>query len=359
MKKPAIRLANVLKELHNYILFFIIVAFVVTCCMLLFLSAMTKSMNIELTTENINLAARLTMINVFLLSLILTVADVIRRRIVVRRPAQRIIDAGEKLTQGDFSVRIPCKKHMNHDDPFNSIAQCFNKMAEEMASTETLRTDFIANVSHELKTPLAAIKNYGTLLQADDLTEEKRMEYAKAITESSGRLARLITNILKLNKLENQQIMPIATEYDLSEQICQCLLAFEDVWEKKNINIDTQIDDNVIISSDEEMMSLVWNNLFSNAFKFTPEGGTVTVSLTANESSATVTVADTGCGISQEVGKHMFDKFYQGDTSHATQGNGLGLALVKRVVDLTGCSISVSSEVDKGTTFSVTVRRAQ
>ncbi|MBQ8038612.1 MAG: HAMP domain-containing histidine kinase, partial [Lachnospiraceae bacterium] len=225
------------------------------------------------------------------------------------------------------------------------------------SSTETLRTDFIANVSHELKTPLAVMQNYGTLLQKPGLPEEKRVEYARAVTDASRRLADLISNILKLNKLENQQIFPDGTTYDLSEQLCECLLAFEDIWEKKELEIDTDMEDGIFVKADPEIMSLVWNNLFSNAIKFTENGGKVTLSLKADEDFAYVQVSDTGCGISKEVGMHMFDKFYQGDTSHATQGNGLGLALVKRIMDITGSDISVESELGRGTTFTVKMRR--
>ena len=232
-------------------------------------------------------------------------------------------------------------------------------MAEEIGSVETLRTDFIANVSHELKTPLAIMQNYGTMLAAPDLPDEKRIEYAKGITENSRKLASLITNILKLNKLENQQIFPVSERYDLSEQLCQSLLQFEEIWEQKEINIETNIEDEIYISSDEELLGLVWNNLLSNAFKFTENGGTVTVTLSADKDFAAVRISDTGCGISTETGAHIFEKFYQGDTSHAMQGNGLGLALVKRVVDIMNGEIAVESVVGKGSTFTVTLKRSE
>ncbi len=140
------------------------------------------------------------------------------------------------------------------------------------------------------------------------------MEYAKAITDTSRSLASLITNILKLNKLENQQIYPQKEIYNLGEQLCQCLLAFEDIWEKEGIEIDTDIEEDVLIASDTELLSLVWNNLISNALKFTPSGGHISISLTAEQAYAIVQVGDTGCGISPEVGAHIFEKFYQGDT---------------------------------------------
>ena len=348
---------KVLRGFMNWFVFFLLAAFVVTCCMLLFVNIIADTLGISFTEENISVAAKLTFGNVILISFIFTLIDTIRRKLMVDRPTKRIISAGEKITSGDFNVRIEKFSDNGGYESFNSIIDCFNKISEELGSVETLRTDFIANVSHELKTPLSVMQNYGTMLQSPDLSDEKRIEYAKGITDNSRRLASLITNILKLNKLENQQIFPVFRNFDLGEHLCASLLQFEEIWEKKNIIIETDIEDDVIISSDEEFLGLVWNNLFSNAFKFTDEGGKVSVSMKTENDYAVVSVSDTGCGISAETGKHIFEKFYQGDTSHSTQGNGLGLALVKRVVDIVGGEISVESEVKKGTTFTVRLKR--
>ncbi len=350
---------SILKWLNHYFVFFLLVAFVITCCTMLFVSALTYSLGITLTEENISTAAIITFWNVALLSLIFTVVDSIRRKITVDRPVKRITAAAEKIIQGDFSVRVKPQSRFGTDETFNRIIDCFNKMAEELGGVETLRTDFIANVSHEMKTPLAIMQNYGTLLQAPRLSDEKRIEYAKGITDGSRRMADMMTNILKLSRLENQQIYPQATEFDLGEQLCECLLAYENVWEKYAIEIDTDIAENIKVKADAELLSHVWNNLFSNAFKFTSSGGTVTVTLTADEEHAIVKVADTGCGMTSEVGAHIFEKFYQGDSSHSTQGNGLGLALVKRVVDIMQGEISVESAVGKGSVFTVKIRKAQ
>lgn len=347
-----------LLALRRYITFFLLITFVITCCMLLFLYYLRSSMEITYTEKGIRYAAVLTMGNVIFLSLLCTVIDAVRRRYMVERPVQRIMEGAEKLMRGDFSTRIEPLHGIEGGEGFDIIIDYFNRMAEELSGVETLRTDFIANVSHELKTPLAVMQNYGTMLQSPNLTDERRIEYAKAITESSHRLADLIANILKLNRLENQQIYPDKKMYNLGEQLAECLLNFENTWEKKKIEIETDIEEEVFVESDEELLSLVWNNLFSNALKFTEPGGTVSVSLQANGNSAVVKVTDTGCGISPETGKHIFEKFYQGDTSHATQGNGLGLALVKRVADIVGGEISVESEVGKGSTFTVKIRRA-
>ncbi len=348
-----IDLVQVLRALRRFVLYFAIVAFAVSCCTMLFVTTMTSSMGLTLTNEDIQRAAKLTMINVFALTVILTVIDIIRTKLTVERPVKRIVSAAEKIMRGDFSVRIEKRHAPGLEDHFDEIAECFNRMAEELSGTETLRTDFIANVSHELKTPLAVIGNYGAMLSDPELSYEKRVEYAKIISDTSRSLSSLITNILKLNKLENQQISPSMKSYDLSEQLCECLLAFEGAWEAKGLNIETDIDDGIFVVSDEQMQSLVWNNLFSNAIKFTDKGGTVSVSLRCEGSFAVVRITDTGCGISPEVGAHMFDKFYQGDTSHSGEGNGLGLALVRRAIDITGCDISVESKLGEGTVFTV------
>lgn len=346
-----------LKAVSHFMVFFVLVAFVITCCTMLFVSSLSVSADIVLTAENLNLAAKLTFVNVVLLSFIFYVIDVIRRKLTVERPVNRILEAAEKIMQGDFSVRIKKQSKYATGEQFNEVIECFNKLSEELSSVETLRTDFIANVSHEMKTPLAVMQNYGTLLQTPHLSDEKRMEYAKGVTDGAKRLADMMTNILKLNRLENQQIYPQTAEYDLGEQLCECLLQYENVWEKSDIEIETDIAENVTVNADAELLSLVWNNLFSNAFKFTEAGGKVSVSLAATAHHAIIKVSDTGCGISQEVGTHIFEKFYQGDTSHSVQGNGLGLALVKRVIDIMHAEIGVESIVGKGTTFTVRIRR--
>ena len=341
------------RSLRRGLFYFLLVAFIVSCCLILFLKSMQNAMGTALTEDMIKQAAKITFANVILLSLLFTVIDGIRRRLTVQRPVDRILEAANKIMQGDFSVRVQPFFGLGQDSGFNEIIDCLNRMTEELSGMETLRTDFIANVSHELKTPLTVIQNYGTMLKTPGLTEVQRQEYAGAITEASKRLSDLITNILKLNKLENQQIFPEKRTYDLGEQLCECLLAFESQWEQKEISIETDIEDGILVETDAELMTLVWNNLFSNAFKFTEPGGTVSLGVRSDDGLAAVTVSDTGCGIRPETGAHIFEKFYQGDTSRASQGNGLGLALVKRVIDIVGGDISVQSEPGRGSTFTV------
>ena len=351
------KIAKILRGVNNYLLFFLLVAFVITCCTMLFVSVLAKDLGVELTGENLEGAAKITFINVIVISLIFTVIDALRRKFTVDRPVKQITEAAAKMIDGDFSVRIKPPSKYAVGERFDEIIECINKMAEELSGVETLRTDFVSNVSHEMKTPLSVIRNYGTLLGASDITEEKRIEYAAAITDAVHRLSDMMTNILKLSRLENQQIYPKSEVFDLGEQLCECLLQYESTWEKKNIEIETDIAEDLMVSCDRELLSLVWNNLFSNAFKFTEDGGKVSLSLTEDAGFAVVKVSDTGVGMSAEIGSHIFEKFYQGDASRATHGNGLGLALVKRVIDIVEGEISVESAIGVGSTFTVRIRR--
>lgn len=292
--------------------------------------------------------------NVFFIALICTIIYGVWRYINISRPVNRILEATEKIRNGIYGQEIKTI----HKDPrnFNEldiIIDDLNTMSGELQKVETLKTDFIANVSHELKTPLTSIQNYATLLQDKTLTDAERSEYAASISQSAKSLSELITNILRLNKLENQEIFPDHSSFDLSEQLVQSILLYEDRWEEKNIDLDIDIPEGIHIKADEELLSIVWNNLLSNALKFTENGGKITVSLRPGADSVTVSIRDNGIGMDPEMQNHIFEKFYQGDTSHAAKGNGLGLALVKRIIDITGGEIRVKSAPGEGTEFTV------
>ena len=273
-------------------------------------------------------------------------------------PLHKMAEATSRVAGGDFSVYVPTVHTQDRWDYLDVMIVDFNKMVEELGSIETLKTDFVSNVSHEMKTPIAIIKNYAELLRLESLTEEQKEEYARNIEDAAVRLSTLISNILKLNKLENQRITPEVEAYDVCRQVCDCILQFENAWEEKEIELETDMEDSAFVEADESLLELVWNNLISNAVKFTPPGGTITVKQFSRQDTVTVSVSDTGCGMDAESMKHIFDKFYQADTSHSQEGNGLGLALVKRVLELLDGGIRVESEPGKGSTFSVTLPAA-
>ena len=278
------------------------------------------------------------------------------RHISWNRPMRKLSEAARKITHGDFSFRIAPLRKDGKKDYVEVMFDDFNTMAEELASIETLKNDFIADVSHEIKTPLSVIQSYTTFLQNETIREEERKEYTQTILEATQKLSALVTNILKLSKLENQEIVNESKPFDLSEQIRRCALMFADKMEQKNISFDTDLDE-ISVCYDTNMLEIVWNNLLSNAVKFTGPGGSVFVSLKIiNDSSFRVSVTDNGCGIDEAAKKRIFDKFYQGDTSHAGEGNGLGLALVKKTVDLLGGTVTVESTPGQGSTFTVSLR---
>ena len=270
-----------------------------------------------------------------------------------QKPLEDFAQATKRVASGDFSVYMAPKHTPDKADHLDVIYMDFNKMVEELGSIETLKTDFFSNVSHEIKTPLAVIQNNAELLHREEITEAQRMEYTENILHATKRLSSLITNMLKLNKLEKQVIKPQPQEFDLCAQLCDCALQFEDMWDKKEIEFEADMEDRVTICADAGLLELVWTNLLSNAMKFTPSGGTITITQTSDEDSVTVSISDTGCGMDEKTVKRIFDKFYQGDTSHATEGNGLGLALVQRILELSDGTISVKSAPGKGTTFTV------
>ena len=306
-------------------------------------------------TDNPALIAVLILIVIIVLSTFCTVFDWVRRKITVDKPTKKILQATEKIAEGDFTTRLEITHEYNKYNEYDLIMENLNKMAVELQKNEVLKTDFISNVSHEIKTPLAVIQNYATLLQDDTLDSETRKNHTKTLIAASKRITDLITNILKLNKLENQEIQEKHERFNLTEALSESVVEFETIIEKKKLELNCDFDD-VNIFSSKSLLEIVWNNLISNAIKFTPENGKIDIILKRKGKDAEIKVADTGCGMTSEVGAKIFEKFYQGDTSHSTQGNGLGLALVKKVIDILGGEISVQSEVNKGSTFTILLK---
>ena len=274
-----------------------------------------------------------------------------RMRKTYEIPLQMMAEATGKVANGDFSVYVPPLHTLEKLDYLDVMIMDFNRMVEELGSIETLKTDFFSNVSHEIKTPIAVIQGAAENLKQMDLPEQE--QFVDTIIISCRKLSDLITNILKLNKLEKQNIKPVMETYDLCEQLCQCTLQFENVMEKNEIDFEAELEDVCHIKADASLLELVWTNLLSNAFKFTEKGGSIKITQTSTPEEAVVRVSDNGCGMTADTKKRIFDKFYQGDTSHSTSGNGLGLALAFRIVQMMDGTIDVESEPEKGTTFIV------
>jgi len=272
-------------------------------------------------------------------------------RIVIRTSFTKPIHEIRKVAEGDFTVRVHSQRTDDKKDEVEILIDDFNKMIEELATIETLKGNFIANISHEIKTPLAIIHSYAFAMQKVSLPMDKRMEYTDTILEASKKLSTLVTTVLKLNKLDNQEIIQKHT-YSLDELLRCSILALEENFEKKYIMVDVELDE-VMITTDENLMEIVWNNLLTNAIKFTQTKGRVTIKLKKEKDKITVSISDTGCGMSTKTIEHVFDRFYQGDTSHSSLGNGLGLSLVKRVIDLVEGEIKVNSKSGIGTEFTV------
>lgn len=267
----------------------------------------------------------------------------------IMKPIETLRYSLRKVANGDFSVRIEDESRLVSISEMNAD---FNAMAKELSSIETLRADFVANVSHEFKTPLSAIEGYATLLQNAKITEGRRREYVEKIISNTHALSTLTGNILKLSKLENQDSIRDKTTFSLDEQLRLAMLNLENEWAAKNIELDIDLK-SVVYYGNETLLYLVWYNLIGNAIKFSKRDGKIEIRLVADDEKVTVKIKDYGCGIGAEEKKHIFDKFYQADGSHSGKGNGLGLALVKRIVILCNGEIFVESEINKGSVFSV------
>ena len=266
------------------------------------------------------------------------------------RPLQEMIAATQRIAKGDFKVHI--HESFAEDTDFGILQRSFNHMAHELDGIELFRKDFINNFSHEFKTPIVSIRGFAKQLERDDLTPAQRREYLDIIVSESDRLANMASNVLLLSKLENQTIVTDREDYRLDEQLRRCVLLLEKQWGEKALEPDVELEA-VTYRGNEEMMNHVWVNLLNNAIKFSPRGGALSVRLAREGDAAVCSVGDRGPGMDEVTRRRIFEKFYQGDTAHATEGNGLGLALVKRIVDLCGGSVTVESAPGEGSTFTV------
>lgn len=267
-------------------------------------------------------------------------------------PIQKLRKGMQQVADGDFDVRLESK---DNSSELQEVIVGFNMMVNELKSTEILQSDFVSNVSHEFKTPINAIEGYATLLQSCGHTDIYEREYIEKILFNTRRLSTLVSNVLLMSKIDNQSLQHQKNLFNIGEQIREELLALEPAWTEKDIEFDVDLDD-VQYNGYENLMRHIWSNLIGNAIKFSPQGGEVRISLHKVEDTFVFTVEDQGSGITEEAKKHIFDKFYQGDTSHKNEGNGLGLALVKRIVTLADGEIRAENRKEGGCRFVVTLK---
>lgn len=342
-----------LLALRRYLLFFLLMAFVISCCMTLFLNMMSRTTGLTLTQVHIEQAAKVTFLNVLLLSLLCTVIDGIRRKIMVDRPVWKITSAAERIMKGDFSVRIPPIHIIDSADGFGTIAECLNKMAQELAGMETLRTDFIANVSHELKTPLTSILGTAEIMAGGLVKPADIPHFAGNIHREAQRLIGLVNDIIKLSRLDEGGPTGAWETVDLYGQARAISTQLQQAAEKKNVTMELR-GGPAMVRGVPQIVEEILYNLWDNAIAYNRPGGSVTVTVTDTPQGARVTVSDTGIGIVPEARERVFERFYRVDKSHSAGGTGLGLSIVKHGAAYLGASVTLESEAGKGSTFTVT-----
>ena len=268
---------------------------------------------------------------------------------IIIKPLNNLVDALQKISQGDFEVKLDENSGLQE---FRNMNKNFNRMAKELSNTETLRNDFVSNVSHEFKTPLSSIEGYASLMLAPDITKDELQVYAKKIMTSTKQLSSLTGNILALSRLNTGTINETPVLYSLDEQIRESILMLEQKWTQKNIDLEMELPE-VNIMNYQNLLFQVWTNIYSNAIKFSPDNSTITTLIEKEDKVVKVRIRDQGIGISEEQIHHIFDKFYQADTAHKSEGNGLGLAICASILKLSGGSIQVHSAPGKGSEFIV------
>lgn len=264
------------------------------------------------------------------------------------QPVNELKKMTTKVAKGDFTVQI----EKIPDNEFGEFIEDFNTMVKELRKNEMLKNDFVSNVSHEFKTPLAVIEGYVTLLQDPLLNEEDREKYTQIIIDATKKLSTLVNNVLKISRLDNRKISINNEVFSLDEQVREAILFYQEEWSSKGIEFDIELEE-VSISADKNLLINVWNNLINNAIKFSSENSTISIKLVKENNNAILVIKDQGCGIEQEDIPYIFDKFFQSDKSRKSQGNGLGLTLVREIIELSKGSIEVESEIGIGTTFKV------
>ena len=334
-----------LYNLISYIVFLITVTVVVSIGILIF----SKVKDFET-----SILAIFVLLYILFTALIFFIIDYIRRNIIVQKPLNDILDATNLISKGEFDIKLKPRHNYNNYDELDKIMININKMAIGLRNDEILKNDFISNFSHEIKTPIAIMNGYINLLKRNEMSKEERDEYIDKLYNSSINLSNLISNILKLNKLENGEME--LNDVNLSSVLENVIISYDELINNKKINFDIDIDDRLIKYTNESFIQLIFSNLISNAIKFSKYEGIVEIKLKNKNDYIEFMVKDNGIGMSKDTIIHIFNRFYQGDTSHKTEGNGLGLSMVKKAIDRLGYKISIESEEEKGSTFIVDIR---
>lgn len=293
-----------------------------------------------------------TLVFTVLISFIVGTAITVYLSKIVIRPLSELKTLTAEVARGNFEVKIKTDDIPKNE--FGEFFEDFNTMVTELKKNEMLKSDFISNVSHEFKTPLSIIQGYATLLQDENISEEDRVKYSQTIFEATEKLTILVNDILKISKIDNRKVTIETSTYQLDEQIRECILSFEELWSDKEIDLNIEMEE-ITINADKNLLSNVWNNLINNAIKFSNPGGKIDINLTSKDENVIFKIKDYGCGIKQEDIPYIFDKFYQADKSHASKGNGLGLSLAKKIIELSSGSIEVKSTISEGSEFIVTI----
>ena len=334
-----------LYNLISYIVFLITVTVVVSIGILIF----SKVKDFET-----SILAIFVLLYILFTALIFFIIDYIRRNIIIQKPLNDILDATNLISKGEFDIKLKPRHNYNNYDELDKIMININKMAIGLRNDEILKKDFISNFSHEIKTPIAIMNGYINLLKRNEMSKEERDEYIDKLYNSSINLSNLISNILKLNKLENSEIE--FNDVNLSNVLENVIISYDELINNKKINLDIDMDDRLIKYTNESFIQLIFSNLISNAIKFSKYEGIVEIKLKNKNDYIEFMVKDNGIGMSKDTIIHIFNRFYQGDTSHKTEGNGLGLSMVKKAIDRLGYKISIESEEEKGSTFIVDIR---
>ena len=334
-----------LYNLISYIVFLITVTVVVSIGILIF----SKVKDFET-----SILAIFVLLYILFTALIFFIIDYIRRNIIIQKPLNDILDATNLISKGEFDIKLKPRHNYNNYDELDKIMININKMAIGLRNDEILKKDFISNFSHEIKTPIAIMNGYINLLKRNEMSKEERDEYIEKLYNSSINLSSLISNILKLNKLENSEIE--LNDVNLSNVLENVIISYDELINNKKINLDIDMDDRLIKYTNESFIQLIFSNLISNAIKFSKDEGIVEIKLKNKNDYIEFMVKDNGIGMSKDTIIHIFNRFYQGDTSHKTEGNGLGLSMVKKAIDRLGYKISIESEEEKGSTFIVDIR---